>query len=185
MREKCRRLLLIFEMSGYGDTSMLVIVSIRAFILAVKIKSMWQIDLPHAYRWSYAAVQHETKEFPAEILLALTHRESNFDPQSGPHGRWPKKIIVKKRHYICGPIQTTHYSIEECLLVRDPYHGYFHGVQQLTQWGTICQRFKRKNLTKCALNGFMRGWEAALSEVDLSIKIFYDAKKLQSPLGKK
>lgn len=94
-----------------------------------------------------AAVQAETDDISAPELLALAYRESRYSNAARPG---------------CGVVQVRNLSARSCRLARSSaLHGYHAGARRYGEWVAICQRWGKRDVPRCARQGYAEGTKAA------------------------
>jgi hypothetical protein len=94
---------------------------LRVLVLMHRTASLPDVELTRAAPAVAAALEAETPEFPAELLLAIAWGESRFD--STVHtGR------------ACGIMQTIARRPGDCATWREPRAAFAAGVAELTEW---------------------------------------------------
>lgn len=119
------------------------------------------LDLNHAIQHARAAVTVETRYFPAEELLSRAWLESRFQPNAAGLGvgQWPDppNTPTIRTKYICGYLQSTVSTWDECLALRDPIYSYQIAIVQLNKWVELCKRIGSKQIVRCAHAGYGGG----------------------------
>ncbi len=108
-----------------------------------------------------AAVNAETTEVPAELLLSVAWRESRYDNRTlGSFDTWHHDYPPKGAHnFYCGVTQAeAHGSWSTCLTLRDPETAYRTTVEELGRWTERCRhKVKSSAVGVCALAGYGGG----------------------------
>lgn len=94
---------------------------LRTLTLIVRTMSLPDVEPERVLPAVIAAVDAETDEFPAELLLAIAWGESRFDSS------------VRTGH-ACGIMQTIPKRDSDCAAWRDPSAAFAAGVAELNEW---------------------------------------------------
>lgn len=121
------------------------------------------VTLDEAFEHAQAALAAERPGISAELLLSVAFRESGWDPRACPRKEcdsgkawlWPdKKPKRKLKHYICGVLQSTEKTWQDCIDARILKIGYENGAASMERKLASCTKKKRKDLTECMLDGY-------------------------------
>lgn len=166
-----------------------MIASLRALTLAAQLTARWDVPADVAADHVAAAIAAESSTASAELLLAIAHRESNFDPLAGPRSNWPVTLAAPRSFPggACGPMQVVVRRWADCVALRDLTTGYRRGAEVLAEHRAFCLAHGRRGreLTRCALAGYARGGATALrGDTVWSAQLLREEAALQGRAGK-
>ena len=120
---------------------------LRIVALVIGLRTTTQLSMANAIAHARATVAVETKTVPADVLLALAARESNYESLAHP---------------MCGVVQVyLHGKRCDRLIAHGLAAQYAAGVDHLIAWQAACRRWHKRDLLRCALNGYAEGGLAA------------------------
>lgn len=155
----------------YGDINTSAEVSriVRACEVAIALHEINDSITPTtALQNALAAVDSESSDIKAELLLAIASHESRFTPtavsrvEKGTRvtgvPRWLKPSMTVNGPYFCGVTQAeAGMSWQACRDLQDLTNSYKKTTDELHKWLSFCSRIGRAGDMNCALLGYAGG----------------------------
>lgn len=157
-------------------------VSVRVKALALAMRAMWPDEVTDevAMEHATAAVNAETSDVHAELLLAIAYGESRFDSRATSRVINGERITgvyasTKKPtglgpSLFCGATQAIAQTWAQCMELRDPSKAYAQTVTELQTW--LADKRVKGDLT-VAIAGYQGGNAAVVG------RRIYPAKRVQ------